>query len=351
MWKRKGGRMKRAVLFGAGENAPEVLRYINGRHVKVAAIVDNDKDKWGKSVDGVKVYGPSILKKADFDYVLIASSAYWEEIKMQLKEMRIKNTLPVYSSQLGTDEKRIFSRCINWRGKFILWRRSFLARQEFYPTLFGAIVNPYYFARKGLLECIEGNRDYISGRCLDFGCGVKPYERLFQTTEYVGVEIESEKKRPGIVYYDGKTLPFADGHFDCAICSQVFEHIPNLEEVVAELSRVIKPGGRFILTVPFTYPEHLAPSDFRRFTSYGAKLLMEENGFDVIKSQKTGGFMEALAQMGNVYWSEKLFGGKRARLIKAAGVCFINWKGLALSKLCREDKSLYLDAVIVARKR
>lgn len=56
-------------------------------------------------------------------------------------------------------------------------------------------MNPYFFARKGLLKYILQNKNYIKGKCMDFGCGEKPYEQLFSTTEYIGVEIESDNKK------------------------------------------------------------------------------------------------------------------------------------------------------------
>ena len=45
-------------------------------------------------------------------------------------------------------------------------------------------------------------------------------------------------------------LPFADGSFDCVISFQVIEHIEKDEEFVREIHRVLRPGGRFIVTTP-----------------------------------------------------------------------------------------------------
>lgn len=48
----------------------------------------------------------------------------------------------------------------------------------------------------------------------------------------------------------GDGLPFADGHFATVVSNSVLEHIPALDPVLAEVARVLKPGGRFIFCVP-----------------------------------------------------------------------------------------------------
>jgi SAM-dependent methyltransferase len=54
---------------------------------------------------------------------------------------------------------------------------------------------------------------------------------------------------------DALSLPFVDGSFDRVIASEVLEHIPADTEAVAELARVLRPGGTLAVTVPRWYPE------------------------------------------------------------------------------------------------
>jgi SAM-dependent methyltransferase len=56
---------------------------------------------------------------------------------------------------------------------------------------------------------------------------------------------------------DGCRLPFADGCFDRIIASEVLEHVPDDLGVMAELQRVLRPGGRLAATVPSTLPEQV----------------------------------------------------------------------------------------------
>jgi SAM-dependent methyltransferase len=48
----------------------------------------------------------------------------------------------------------------------------------------------------------------------------------------------------------GSGLPFADRHFATVISNSVLEHIPEVDEVMAEIARVLRPGGRLIFCVP-----------------------------------------------------------------------------------------------------
>ena len=59
------------------------------------------------------------------------------------------------------------------------------------------------------------------------------------------------------VQANGLTLPFADNSFDRIIASEVLEHVPNDLGVMAELYRVLAPGGRMAATVPAALPEQI----------------------------------------------------------------------------------------------
>ncbi len=56
---------------------------------------------------------------------------------------------------------------------------------------------------------------------------------------------------------DALDLPFADGTFDCVIASEILEHVPEDDRAIAELVRVLKPGGALAITVPRWLPERM----------------------------------------------------------------------------------------------
>jgi len=56
---------------------------------------------------------------------------------------------------------------------------------------------------------------------------------------------------------DGRRLPFGDGRFDLVICAEVLEHVPADGRVLAEIARVLRPGGDLVVSVPRYAPERL----------------------------------------------------------------------------------------------
>lgn len=161
--------------------------------------------------------------------------------------------------------------------------------------------HPFFLIRKGIKDRIEISAKNCTGRILDFGCGAKPYVQYFKhADEYIGLDIEQSGHAHLLeqidVYYDGKTIPFDKNHFDAVFSSEVFEHVFNIEEVLAEIHRVLKPGGRLLITCPFAWPEHEVPYDFARYSSFGIKHIIEKAGFTVTEQYKTGHFFEVVMQ-------------------------------------------------------
>lgn len=61
----------------------------------------------------------------------------------------------------------------------------------------------------------------------------------------------------GVVTGDGLALPFGDASFERVIASEVLEHVPDDRSAMAELARVLRPGGRLAVTVPAWFPERV----------------------------------------------------------------------------------------------
>ncbi len=132
--------------------------------------------------------------------------------------------------------------------------------------------NPFYFIRRALLKKVEEYAPQLSGKLLDFGCGSKPYQSLFtRASEYTGLDYEGEGhshvNEKVDVYYDGKKTPFANQTFDSVFSSEVFEHIFNIDEILPEINRVMKKGGKILITCPFVWHEHEVPVDYARYTT------------------------------------------------------------------------------------
>jgi len=99
-------------------------------------------------------------------------------------------------------------------------------------------------ARRGAyVVALDAGEDEVNGVLNTFAAMVEAGE-LPQATTKVGV-----------VQGDALNLPFPDGTFDRVICSEVLEHIPNDQGAMAELTRVLRPGGTMAITIPRWGPE------------------------------------------------------------------------------------------------
>lgn len=116
------------------------------------------------------------------------------------------------------------------------------------------------------------------GRVLDLGCGVgHSYERL-APRETVGVDIDAGSltgQDRETHAADMRALPFADGSFASVLSVQSIEHVPDPERVLAEVARVLEPGGAAVFVTPnrltFARPDEIV--DPYHYVEYDAEQL------------------------------------------------------------------------------
>jgi methionine biosynthesis protein MetW len=153
-------------------------------------------------------------------------------------------------------------------------------------------------------------------RCLDVGCGDGGTSGVWlheYAAGYVGVDISPSAVRMAAdrgldaqLIDDAAELPFDDASFDVAVCIEVIEHLFEPQRALSEIVRVLRPGGRLIVTVPNAAHwrnrldlallgrwnprgDHLSPSQpwrdpHIRFFSLGSLVsLMQRCGFAVLE--------------------------------------------------------------------
>ncbi|WP_312311645.1 class I SAM-dependent methyltransferase [Empedobacter brevis] len=233
---------------------------------------------------------------------------------------------------------------------------KFIQKEKFHPSFIGFFINHNFLIRKSLRKSLKSNAGLLEGVLLDFGCGTKPYKFFFVACkEYIGVDYKiegrEEKQKDVDVFYDGKNIPFDNNKFDSILCTEVLEHVFNIDELLMEFNRVLKLNGKLIVTTPFMWEEHEMPYDFARYTTPALKYLYEKNGFKIIHNYQTGNAIEVLQQfkinyIKNILPEKTIF----KHIILLPFTVYYNLKGVIMSWILPKDKKTYFNNVFLLEK-
>ena len=139
-----------------------------------------------------------------------------------------------------------------------------------------------------------------AGRILDVGCGCGDLgrHRPDRGIELHGVDCDTMALRQAErfeivrrVDLESESLPYPDASFDAVLAKDVLEHLHDPSALVAEIHRVLKPGGLLIASVVMARPRRVWAdyTHIRGFTERAARLLVEDAGFSVERTWPMGG--------------------------------------------------------------
>ena len=155
--------------------------------------------------------------------------------------------------------------------------------------------DPLHVARRCLRRELKKRAHYARGWLLDLGCGPQPYRDIFNHVDFfIGLDLPPNSKAD--VHGDAMALPIHNGVFHTVLCNQVLEHVAEPSKLMAEVARVLRPGGTVLLSTPQTWGLHLEPHDFYRYTEYGLRYLAEKSGLEVLEVIPTCGLSATMAQ-------------------------------------------------------
>ena len=136
----------------------------------------------------------------------------------------------------------------------------------------------------------EMERPDAPATVLDLGCGDAASARVFRgvrpDVRWVGLDIAENAAARAVtseevVLYDGVTFPMATGSIPLIYSRQVFEHVRYPERVLAEIARVLTPGGIFIGSTSHLEPYH--EYSLWNYTPYGFRVLVEAAGLELLE--------------------------------------------------------------------
>ncbi len=138
-----------------------------------------------------------------------------------------------------------------------------------------------------------------AGPVLDVGCGEQPFRSLVETHRrgYVGMDVVQNSAGTVTVFGDLEHVRADTTQYPFVLCTEVLEHVADIDLSFRGLRRLTLTGGLVVITVPFLFPVHMAPYDFRRLTEYGVAKLAADHGFAVVSRERLGGATDALATL------------------------------------------------------
>jgi SAM-dependent methyltransferase len=147
-----------------------------------------------------------------------------------------------------------------------------------------------------------------AGSALDLGCGDGRLSVEIDAAELTAADVSrvalerARRRLPDarVAELDPDApLPFGDGSFELVLCVETLEHVRDVQLLLSEARRVLRPGGTLALTTPahppLIRPPHPLSPHLRFFTRRSLRALLGELGFEVRSLERRAGTLLARA--------------------------------------------------------
>ncbi len=162
-------------------------------------------------------------------------------------------------------------------------------------------------------------------KILDAGAGELQYRKYCKHLKYVsqdfaqydgtgdgnGLQTKTWDNSKLDIISDITSIPVKDKSFDALMCIEVLEHIPRPIDAIQEFSRIIKKGGKLIITAPFNSITHFSPYFFNTgLTKYCYEEHLTSSGFQINEITFNGNYFESLAhEVRRLYYMSEKYSG------------------------------------------
>ena len=195
-------------------------------------------------------------------------------------------------------------------------------------------------------------------KVLDVGAGMKPYKPLFSHCIYTSHDFINNKDvidstrcettetlKQHDIYSDILSIPVEDNSYDLILCTEVFEHVPEPIRAMKELVRICKPGGKILITAPFTSGIHQEPYHFYAgFSPYFYDYLKNLYNLKIIQFKNQGNFFllqhQEIARLMK-YKHNSIQHNPKLRKAYDSIVSFMQSYALFLNEEVKDDLMLY----------
>ncbi|MCC6597453.1 MAG: class I SAM-dependent methyltransferase [Alphaproteobacteria bacterium] len=153
------------------------------------------------------------------------------------------------------------------------------------------------FRRQHLNRVLNEYRKDFSGVVLDIGGERKNSRSAFVVPEK---QVESwtiiniDPATGADIIAPAEKIPLPDAGADWVVMTELLEHVRHPEIVLREAARLLKPGGRILVTMPFLYQVHGDPSDYTRWTADMLRAGFADAGLDIEILEPMGGLFAVI---------------------------------------------------------
>jgi len=191
---------------------------------------------------------------------------------------------------------------------------------------------------------------------LDVGCAEQPFRALMESQgqRYVGMDVVQNRTQSVDIVSALEDVPSPAEPFGVVLCTEVLEHVTDIGAAFAGLRRVTAIGGVVVATVPFVFPLHMEPYDYRRLTLHGLERLAADHGFVVERSERLGTLPHVLATLladaSILPESRSLFAKAKVAVLRVAFAALIRlFDSSWLSRGIAVNSNSYLSNGVVLR--
>lgn len=159
--------------------------------------------------------------------------------------------------------------------------------------------DPLAITRLVRAEAIAARAPLAHGLLVDVGAGRQPYASMFapHVRRIVAVDFPGRSPRGSVdVTADAHALPLRNGVADTVLSVEVLEYLTDPRRAVAEMSRILAPGGVLLLTAPQIRGLSDETNDYWRFGRPGLAMLARDAGLADVRVEPCGGFFAAYGQ-------------------------------------------------------
>ena len=117
--------------------------------------------------------------------------------------------------------------------------------------------------------------------------------------QYVGLDLPSgfgmSHSHRNLMLFDGSQIPIRSASIDFVLATEILEHVNDLQRLLNEVTRVLRPGGRVFMTTPWSARLHYEPFDFRRVSPHGMAQYATGTGLQLEHVESRGGLAAVIS--------------------------------------------------------